>query len=120
MHRHLAAADISVLLRENNLVNKVASPIKFAEYLAAGLPVILTDCIGDSGSLAREQKVGFLLPKLDLPTYEKTATQVAQTEFTPELRQRCNQVAAAVYDWSVIMKTFEEQFEQLHATRGDQ
>jgi len=113
MHIHLAAADVSVLLRENNLVNKVASPIKFAEYLAAGLPVILTDCIGDTAALIHEQEVGYLIHQLDLPTYEQVTRQVQQTNFTQELRERCNQAAAQVYDWSVILDTFDSQYEQL-------
>jgi hypothetical protein len=37
---YLSAADIAVIFRENNIVNKVASPVKFSEYVCAGLPVI--------------------------------------------------------------------------------
>jgi glycosyltransferase involved in cell wall biosynthesis len=113
MHNHLAVGDVSVMLRENNLVNKVASPIKFAEYLAAGLPVILTDCIGDSAILAEKEKVGFVINQLALSSYEQVTQEVQQTDFTQELRERCNQVAKQVYDWSVIMRTFEMHYEQL-------
>ena len=45
--RHLAAADAALLLREEDPVNRVACPVKFAEYQACGLPVILTAGIGD-------------------------------------------------------------------------
>lgn len=45
--RHLAAADAGLLLREEDPVNRVACPVKFAEYQACGLPVILTPGIGD-------------------------------------------------------------------------
>ncbi|MBK9097310.1 MAG: hypothetical protein IPM14_04145 [bacterium] len=37
---YMSAADIAVIFRENNIVNKVASPVKFSEYVCAGLPVI--------------------------------------------------------------------------------
>jgi glycosyltransferase involved in cell wall biosynthesis len=37
---YLAAADIGIILRGDSIVNKVASPIKFSEYIACGLPVI--------------------------------------------------------------------------------
>jgi glycosyltransferase involved in cell wall biosynthesis len=45
--RCLAAADAALLLREEDPVNRVACPVKFAEYQACGLPVILTPGIGD-------------------------------------------------------------------------
>ena len=37
---YLNAADIALIWREENIVNKVASPVKFSEYLCCGLPVI--------------------------------------------------------------------------------
>ena len=44
---YLMAADVGLLLRENTLTNRVAAPVKFAEYLRCGLPVILTPYVGD-------------------------------------------------------------------------
>lgn len=37
---YLSASDVAIILRENNIVNKVASPVKFSEYSCSGLPVI--------------------------------------------------------------------------------
>lgn len=55
---YLAAGDIGLLLREPSLVNKVASPVKFGEYLAAGLPLIMTEGIGDYSEWVRNHSVG--------------------------------------------------------------
>jgi hypothetical protein len=41
----LNAADFGLFLRENNAVNEVASPVKFAEYSLSGLPIIMTDAV---------------------------------------------------------------------------
>lgn len=38
--RYLNAADMAFLLRDNVILNAVASPTKLAEYLACGLPII--------------------------------------------------------------------------------
>jgi glycosyltransferase involved in cell wall biosynthesis len=38
---YLSASDIGVLLRVDNVVNRVACPTKLGEYLACGLPVIV-------------------------------------------------------------------------------
>ena len=45
----LAKADCGIILRDDTLVNQVASPIKVGEYLAAGLGVIASPFIGDVG-----------------------------------------------------------------------
>ncbi len=52
--RHLCAADAGLLLRHSDAVNRVACPVKFAEYQTNGLPVILSGGIGDvSDDVAR-------------------------------------------------------------------
>lgn len=40
MSGYLSAADIAILIRDKSIVNKVASPVKFSEYVCSGLPVI--------------------------------------------------------------------------------
>jgi len=37
---YLNAADISIVWRNNDVVNNVASPVKFSEYVCCGLPVL--------------------------------------------------------------------------------
>jgi hypothetical protein len=45
---YLNAADAAFMLRRPSLVNRVASPTKFAEYCLAGLPVIMTDAVEEA------------------------------------------------------------------------
>jgi len=47
VYRYLSAADLAILLRDSNNVNKVASPTKFAEYINCNLPVFISHNIGD-------------------------------------------------------------------------
>lgn len=58
---YLVAADIGMLIRSRSLVNTVASPVKFAEYLASGVPVILTEGIGDYSDLVRKNGLGCVI-----------------------------------------------------------
>jgi len=67
---YLSAADVALIFREKNIVNKVASPVKFSEYLCSGLPVIsnknvdvIKQCIEDSG-------YGLLIDSMDDITLE--------------------------------------------------
>jgi glycosyltransferase involved in cell wall biosynthesis len=48
-------------MRHDNTVNNVASPVKVGEYLACGLPVILTRGIGDYSDMLPAAGVGMLL-----------------------------------------------------------
>ena len=42
----LAACDVGILIRKPTLVNRVANPVKIAEYMAAGLPLIIERGVG--------------------------------------------------------------------------
>jgi glycosyltransferase involved in cell wall biosynthesis len=57
--------DAAFLLRARNTVNEVACPVKFAEYLHAGLPVVLTERIGDASRWTRDHELGVVLPSPD-------------------------------------------------------
>lgn len=58
---YLNAADIGLLLRDKVIVNRVASPTKFAEYHACGLYTILSNDLGDASKLIKEEKIGKII-----------------------------------------------------------
>ncbi|MFT3885248.1 MAG: hypothetical protein QM724_07410 [Flavobacteriales bacterium] len=58
VHGLLEACDHGLLLRADTLTNRVSSPTKFAEYLAAGLPVIVSPGIGDFSALVERERLG--------------------------------------------------------------
>jgi hypothetical protein len=48
------------MIREDTITNRVASPTKFAEYLAAGLPVLISAHIGDFSTTVRANDLGLV------------------------------------------------------------
>ena len=54
-------ADIGVLLRERALLNRVAAPTKFAEYILCGLPVMISSEIGDYSDMVATHSLGYVL-----------------------------------------------------------
>ncbi|MHB8262052.1 MAG: glycosyltransferase family protein [Bacteroidia bacterium] len=56
-------ADYGILIREPSVTNQVASPVKFAEYLACGLQVLISEGIGDFTEFVKEHQCGLLLSK---------------------------------------------------------
>lgn len=55
---YLVVGDFGLLIREQSVTNKVAAPTKFAEYLACGLEVIITDKLGDYSAFVERHSCG--------------------------------------------------------------
>jgi glycosyltransferase involved in cell wall biosynthesis len=68
----LAACDLGILIREQSVTNRVASPTKFAEYLAAGLPVAISENLGDYSEFVVNQNCGFIVTNPPYPEIDKT------------------------------------------------
>lgn len=49
------------LIRKQDVVNMVAAPIKFLEYLSCGVNVIMTDAVPSYAKIVREKKVGTVI-----------------------------------------------------------
>lgn len=58
--QYLLGADYGLLIREETTTNLVASPVKFAEYLACGLNVIISDKLGDYSKFVLDNNCGEL------------------------------------------------------------
>jgi glycosyltransferase involved in cell wall biosynthesis len=58
---YLLAGDLGILIRKNSFVSFVASPMKFAEYLACGLPVLASPNIGDTTDLIKNFNLGMII-----------------------------------------------------------
>jgi hypothetical protein len=73
---HLALGDYGLLLRSPSLTNQVSSPVKYAEYLRAGLHVLVSPQIGDLSGLTVSNRCGFILDenwgKLNLKFTKRT------------------------------------------------
>ena len=79
--RTLAAADYGLLLRRASPVNRVASPVKFGEYLACGVRPILTPQIGDQSQIVMDEGLGLVVSPEEA---ERAAGQIALDADNPE------------------------------------
>ena len=78
VHTYLTAADYGLLIREESVTNEVSSPVKFAEYLAAGLPVIISEHIGDFSAFVQDKNCGSLAKSIDWGTLQRPAVNEKQ------------------------------------------
>ena len=59
--KYYAICDYGILWREHSITNSVAAPVKFAEYLSAGLKIIISKSIGDYTQLVLDYELGFVI-----------------------------------------------------------
>ncbi len=96
--RHLRAADVGVSLIRQSAARRASSPTKFAEYLAAGLPVIHSAGVGDLDAQVEAHRVGVLVRSLDAASYAEAIRTMAELRRDPELPARCRALARDEYD----------------------
>src|SRR5690606_937951 len=84
----LTLGDYGLLLRTKSLTNQVASPTKFAEYLAAGLQILVSPDVGDFSDFTIQHACGKVVDFNQFP--ELPPVQTAD-------RMRSNDLAAKYF-----------------------
>jgi len=107
---HLLTANFGLLLRENNLINKVSSPLKFAEYLAAGLPVMVSEGVGDTEQIIQQYKVGVIIRDKN---YKKAINNMMELLKDPEIHDRCRNTAKKEFNIRDAIDTFRSVYFKL-------
>jgi glycosyltransferase involved in cell wall biosynthesis len=89
---YLTASDYGLLIRESSVTNSVCSPVKFAEYLAAGLPVIISENIGDFSIFVKDNNCGFIASEIKWESLKRPSSEeksriqeVAELHFSKEV-----------------------------------
>jgi glycosyltransferase involved in cell wall biosynthesis len=96
MPLHLAAGDFGVHFLRPGFAAFGNSPTKFAEYLAAGLPILTNRGIGDSDTILAQDRVGVLVDAFEPPAYQRGLREIcALLSEGEQLRARCREVARA-------------------------
>lgn len=106
----LNCADVGVILRDNVLINNVASPVKMAEYLASGLPVVCSDGIGDLSETVEQMNAGILVRDGDPQTPEKLARFLERVVEDKQFRSRALALAREGLSWEAHLKTYCETY----------
>ncbi len=99
---YLGASDVALSIIRPSYARIASSPTKFAEYLAAGLPVISTAGIGDLDGHIEEGRSGVLLRGLDREAYLEAVRAIEILRRDPGLGERCRQEARARYDLETV------------------
>ncbi len=112
---YLAATDVGLLFRMDNLFTQtIASPIKFAEYLAAGLPVVATKGIGDTERIINQYKVGVIIDADQPEQMQTSALKIAQLlQEGWAVQDRCRKAAQNELSLDYAFQQYEAIYRQL-------
>jgi glycosyltransferase involved in cell wall biosynthesis len=91
----LGAADIGILFRKDDTHTKmIPSPIKFAEYLSCGLPIVINPGVGDSSEIVAKYDVGVLVDPADPIQLRSGAEKILEmVRSDTGLYHRCRETA---------------------------
>ena len=108
----LNACDIGILIRKPTLVNRVANPVKIGEYLAAGLPIIISKNVGGVADTMFDQS---LLKGIELGSdqaSDKAANQVNEwlNEDLSIKRNSVKNYAQKNYTWKSQIHTSRDMY----------
>lgn len=103
--KYLSAADVGIILRDDTLMNQVASPVKVAEYLACGLKVLLSTGVGDYSTVLPHASTAMVVAQ-DLSNIEEIGKLLLECDFDAE-RNRAIEMAGSQFSWVAHRQTFE-------------
>jgi len=90
---YLSAADIGLCFRHRYSSQLSCSPIKLAEYLACGVPVVATSGCGDYDELIESQRVGSVIKSDDAKSRLAAARDIERLLADDAIGERCRSTA---------------------------
>lgn len=94
----LAEAHVGIALLKQVSSKSGSSPIKVAEYLACGLPVIVNAGLGDTDALVRRYAAGHVVPSYAESDLRTAAREIARLVNDDEARVNARHLAEDVLD----------------------
>lgn len=96
--QELFAGDLGLCLYRSAYSRIASAPTRFAEHLAAGMPVVVTRGIGDLEQLVESHRVGVVLHGEDSVAIATAAREMAELRADPGLTERCQRLARDQFD----------------------
>lgn len=109
----LFEGDIGLCLIASSFSKTASAPTRFAEYLAAGMPVVVTPGVGDLPSIVTEERVGTVLRGEDEASIAGSAAEMLKLLADPALPDRCRSVARQRFDIDTGSEQYAALYERL-------
>ena len=118
----LAGADCGLLLKGPSRLNRVWQPIKLGEYLASGLPVVVSRGVGRVDALIAESGAGVVVgvpdPARGVVEVEADRTYRTLSEHGPALRAAALALCARHFLWAGHVSTMRQAYHRALESDG--
>lgn len=113
MPRYIRLFDAGLFFIKPSFSKRASAATKLAEFLGCGVPVIINDGVGDSGTIVRDGQVGIVLSSLDAKAFDAALAQVRSVISDPTMRDRCRRLATDVFDLDAGVERYRRLYRQL-------
>jgi glycosyltransferase involved in cell wall biosynthesis len=110
----LGAASVGLAFYRPGVSHDGRCPTKAGEYLACGLPVVVTAGVGDMDRLVTEHRVGVIVNDFTEAAYERALDALEKLLLEPDLAARCRALAESHFSLSAGI----DRFVRLHRSLG--
>ena len=111
-------ASLGVMLRQSHVLNEVAFPVKFAEYLYAGLPVLTTEAVPACAAMVKDNQLGVVVDP-DVANWVDAAVQTIlqwlRENAPADSAKRCHQFASQQLSFDRYAEDYNRFFEAINS-----
>jgi len=116
MSVYLNAADAGLFFIKPVLSKRSSCPIKFAEYLACGLPVVINSGIGDTAAVVNDGPLGAVVKGFSRAEYEKAALEIVKLTGDGNTPRLCRLAAERMFSLDSGIEKYQEVYNRLSIT----
>lgn len=116
MPAYVRLMDVALFFIKPCFSKKGSCATKLAEFLAAGVPVVINDGVGDSGSIVRDHAAGIVLPDATTGALRARVPELTTLLADPSTAARCRAAAQEHFDVDAGAGTYARVYERLLAS----
>ena len=110
---YLSVCDCGIFFIKPVFSKLSSSPIKFGEYLASGLPVIINSDIGDTEEIVKDNKLGIVVRNFDESGYGNALTGLMNLLKDEKLANRCRSAATKHLSLDAAVEKYNDIYKKL-------
>lgn len=113
MPEHIKLADIGIFFIKPVFSKKSSCPIKFAEYLACGLPVVINAGIGDTDKVVERNKLGVVIKEFNKESYSASIIRLLELMKERGSANRCRKIAEDIFSLDIGISRYFELYNKV-------